>query len=224
MKTMDMAAGGCAMRLHLSAARESLPLVFINGGREDGDEVAALLEDLPLNIAIVDPGKWTDALSPWRSPALNEKMEDFGGKGSELISDYRNSIIPAAEQLVGIKPPFRVIAGYSLAGLWGIYAAWESGLFERVAAVSASLWYEGFLDYLRAKTPAVSLRRVRLSLGDREEKARNPRLAKIGTATREARKIMDEKGIAATLVMTAGGHFTNAAGRMADAIRAAMIQ
>lgn len=224
MKTIDAAAGGHAMRLHLSAAGGSLPLVFINDDIEAGDGVAALLEALPLNIAIVDPGKWIDALSPWPEPALNEKMEDFGGRGSEFIDDYWNSIIPRAEQLVGIKPPFRVIAGYSLAGLWGIYAGWEACLFERVAAASASLWYEGFLDYLRTKTPAVSLRRVQLSLGDREEKAKNPRLARIGAATREAKEIMNEKGVAAELVMTEGGHFNNAASRMADTIRAAIIR
>lgn len=224
MKTIDAAAGGHAMRLHLSAAGGSLPLVFINDDLEAGDGVAALLEDLPLNIAIVDPGQWTDALSPWPEPALNEKMKDFGGRGSELISDYWNSIIPRAEQLAGIKPPFRVIAGYSLAGLWGIYAGWESCLFERVAAASASLWYEGFLDYLRTKTPAVSLRRIQLSLGDREEKAKNPRLARIGAATLEAKEIMNEKGVAAELVMTEGGHFNNAASRLADTIRAAIIR
>lgn len=224
MKIIDAAAGEHAMRLHLSAAGGPLPLVFINDDLEAGDGVAALLEALPLNIAIVDPGQWTDALSPWPEPALNEKMKDFGGRGSELISDYWNSIIPRAEQLAGIKPPFRVIAGYSLAGLWGIYAGWESGLFERVAAASASLWYEGFLDYLRTKTPAVSLRRIQLSLGDREEKAKNPRLARIGAATLEAKEIMNEKGVAAELVMTEGGHFNNAASRLADTIRAAIIR
>lgn len=224
MKIIDAAAGEHAMRLHLSAAGGPLPLVFINDDLEAGDGVAALLEALPLNIAIVDPGQWTDALSPWRSPALNGKMGDFGGRGSELIRAYRKNIVPRAEQLVSLRPPFRVIAGYSLAGLWGIYAGWESCLFERVAAASASLWYEGFLDYLRTKTPAVSLRRIQLSLGDREEKAKNPRLARIGAATLEAKEIMNEKGVAAELVMTEGGHFNNAASRLADTIRAAIIR
>lgn len=224
MKTIDVVVGEHALRLHLSAAGGSLPLVFINDNIEAGDGVATLLEHLPLNIAVVDPGKWTDALSPWPEPALSGKMEDFGGKGWELIRAYWKQIIPKAEQMVIIKPPFRVIAGYSLAGLWGIYAGWESGLFERVAAASASLWYEGFLDYLRTKPPAATLRRIQLSLGDREEKAKNPRLARIGDATREAKDIMNEKGVVAELVMAEGGHFNNAASRLADTIRAAVSQ
>ncbi len=85
MKTIDVAAGGHAMRLHLSAAGGSLPLVFINDDLEAGDGVAALLEDLPLNIAIVDPGQWTDALSPWPEPALNEKMGEVAVSSSVII-------------------------------------------------------------------------------------------------------------------------------------------
>ena len=220
MKTIDVMVGDHAMRLHLSAAGGALPLVFLNDNLESGEGVVALLDDLPLNIAVVDPGVWEDSLSPWPEPALCHGGNKFGGKGRELIRAYWKQIIPKAEQLTIIKPKFRVISGYSLAGLWGVYAGWESGLFERVAVASASLWYDGFTDYLKGKTPAASLERIQLSLGKKEEKARNPRLARIGAATAEAVEVMNQKGVTAKLVMTEGGHFTNAASRLADAIRA----
>ena len=46
-----------------------------------------------------------------------------------------------------------VIAGYSLAGLFALWAAWNSGYFRRVASVSGSLWYPGFTDYIRNNEP-----------------------------------------------------------------------
>ncbi len=222
MKKIDVMVGDHAMRLHLSAAGGSLPLVFINDDIESGDGVAALLDDVPLNIAVVDPGVWEDALSPWPEPGLSVNMAGFGGKGRELIRDYWKKIIPKAEQLVVIKPKFRVISGYSMAGLWAIYAGWESGLFEGVAVASASLWYDGFVDYMKTKAPAASLKRVQMSLGEKEEQTKNPRLATIRTATEEVCGIMKKNGVAAELVMTEGGHFSNAAGRLANAIRATM--
>ncbi|MDO4203945.1 MAG: hypothetical protein Q4D07_05600 [Selenomonadaceae bacterium] len=220
MKSIDVMVDGYAMRLHLSAVGGALPLVFINDNIESGDGVAALLDNLPLNVAVVDPGVWEDALTPWPEPGLSSKGPQFGGKGRDLIRAYWKKIIPKAEQMVVIKPCCRIISGYSLAGLWGVYAGWESGLFERVAVASASLWYEGFLDYLKTKEPASSLRRIHMALGRKEAKARNPRLARIGEATAEARTLMQQKGVTSNLVMTEGGHFTNAASRLADTIRA----
>ena len=104
MKTIDVMVGDHAMRLHLSAAGGSLPLVFLNDNLESGEGVVALLDDLPLNIAVVDPGLWEDLLSPWPEPALCHGGNTFGGKGRELIRAYWKQIIPKAEQLTIIKP------------------------------------------------------------------------------------------------------------------------
>lgn len=46
------------------------------------------------------------------------------------------------------------IFGYSLGGLMALYALCESRSFGLCGALSASLWYEGFLDYLRERAPA----------------------------------------------------------------------
>lgn len=221
MRKLAVKAGDYQIRLYLSNRDEAMPMVFLNDDFESGEAVAELLKDLPLNLAVVEPDSWENQLTPWPAPALQNNSPDFGGKGDSLIEAYREIIIPEVERLTGAKPSLRIIAGHSLAGLWGIYAGWGSGLFQRVAASSASLWYEGFLDYLEKNPPAVSLQMVQMSLGRKEEKARNPRLAKIGTASAEAVEIMKQRGVAAELVMTEGGHFSNVDCRLAETIRRA---
>lgn len=52
--------------------------------------------------------------------------------------------------------------------------------FTGIAAVSPSVWFEGRGEY--AKTNDIQTEKVYLSLGDREEKAKNKRLAAVGGA------------------------------------------
>ena len=60
------------------------------------------------------------------------------------------------------------LGGYSLAGLFSLWACCQSGKFAGIAAASPSVWFPGFLTYLEeneVKSPCIYL-----SLGDKEEK------------------------------------------------------
>ena len=58
---------------------------------------------------------------------------------------------------------------------------------------------------------------VYLSLGDKEEKARNPVMAAVGDRIREAYGLLREQGINATLEWNQGNHFKDADIRTAKA-------
>ena len=58
---------------------------------------------------------------------------------------------------------------------------------------------------------------VYLSLGDKEEKARNPVMATVGACIREASDILKEKGIKTILEWNQGNHFKDADLRTAKA-------
>lgn len=80
---------------------------------------------------------------------------------------------------MGAKPSYLALAGYSLAGLFAIYAACKTDVFSRIVSASGSEWFPGFEEYLKShdfiKKPVC----IYLSLGDIEAKAKNKVLATV---------------------------------------------
>ncbi len=107
------------------------------------------------------------------------------------------------------------IGGYSLAGLFALWAAYQTDLFAGAAAASPSLWFPGFADYM--KEHALKTSRVYLSLGDKEEKARNPVTAAVGDRVRAAYSLLKEQGAECVLEWNEGNHFKDADLRTARA-------
>ena len=172
------------------------------------------------NLLVVDPGDWNDSLSPWPAPACFRGGGAFGGHADRFLQALTESILPAAERKLGLAPTRRALCGYSLAGLFALYALYRTDRFTHIASASGSLWYDDFLDFLRANAPRVPNARVRLSLGDREEFTKNPRLAAVGSATRETVQILRSQHLDVTLTMNPGNHFFEPDARLSRLIEA----
>ena len=65
-----------------------------------------------------------------------------------------------------------------MAGLFSLWAAYQTDAFAGVAAASPSIWFPDFLQYM--KEHDIRTESVYLSLGDREEKTRNPVMTTVG--------------------------------------------
>lgn len=107
------------------------------------------------------------------------------------------------------------IGGYSLAGLFALWAAYQTDIFSGVAAASPSMWFPDFDEYM--KKNEIKTGTVYLSLGDREEKARNPVMATVGDRIREAHALLDELDVNCKLEWNEGNHFKDADIRTAKA-------
>ena len=114
------------------------------------------------------------------------------------------------------------IGGYSLAGLFALWAACQTDIFSGVAAASPSVWFPGFIDYM--KTYKIKSQNVYLSLGDREEKTRNPVMAQIGNCIKEEYRCLLENGINCILEWNKGNHFKEADIRTAKAFAWVMAE
>ena len=149
---------------------------------------------------------WNRDLSPWNAPAVFGD-EAFGDGAAETLSKV----------LAELNDPGKryYIGGYSLAGLFALWAAFQTDRFEGVAAASPSIWFPGFVDYMRDNP--VRARKIYLSLGDREERIRNPIMSSVGDRIRTAYGILQEKGTVCTLEWNKGGHFKDADIRTAAA-------
>lgn len=109
---------------------------------------------------------------------------------------------------------------YSLAGLFALWTAYETDIFSAIASCSGSLWFEQWDEYvLHHQIKHES--NIYLSLGGKEEKTKNPVMARVGDRTRTQERILrnDPKVKQTTLEFNSGGHFADAQKRLAKAVK-----
>ena len=158
--------------------------------------------DFRLIAAKVDD--WNYELSPWKAPAV------FGNE------DFGDGAVRTLEQILTLctdKSRTYYIGGYSLAGLFSLWAAYQTDVFSGIAAASPSVWFPGFLQYM--KEYDMRAKSVYLSLGNREERTRNPLKATVGDCIREGNNLLMMQKIRTILEWNPGNHFKDAGIRTA---------
>lgn len=161
--------------------------------------ISELTGGQPFGLTAVKVHSWNEDLSPWKAPAVFGN-EDFGDGAARTLEELLTEVIPAQSSAKKLY-----IGGYSLAGLFALWAGFQTNVFSGVAAASPSMWFPGFTEYMREHELQVDA--VYLSLGDKEEKTKNQVMKQVGTAIREAHEILQEKGIRCTLEWNSGNHF-----------------
>ena len=162
--------------------------------------------DINFHLIAVKVNNWNTDLSPWKAPAVFGK-EDFGEGAEETLAEIL--------KLCSDKSKTYYIGGYSLAGLFALWAAYRTDIFTGVAAASPSIWFPGFSDYMKEHN--ISTGAVYLSLGDKEEKTRNPVMATVGDRIREAHALLCQQCVRCVLEWNEGNHFKDADVRTASA-------
>ncbi len=158
---------------------------------------------------------WNRELSPWEAPPVFGK-EGFGSGAEDTLAFAERQLIPTVLDRFELDPDTpAVLGGYSLAGLFALWSGYLSGRFAAAAAVSPSVWFPGWIDFAGTGTPKTGA--VYLSLGLKEEKARNPVMARVGDCIRQQhRLLMDTLGPDRTVLeWNEGNHFVDAEKRMA---------
>ena len=149
---------------------------------------------------------WNKDLSPWKAPAVFGR-EDFGEGAGDTLSEILNFCTDKTKNYY--------IGGYSLAGLFALWAVTRTDVFQGAACASPSLWFPGFEEYVRDHE--ILTENVYLSLGDREEKARNPVMAAVGDRVRAMHALLSDRKVHCTLEWNEGNHFRDSELRSAKA-------
>ena len=174
------------------------------------DEILALdrsteIDEKEFALAVFSVRSWNEDLSPWTAPPVFGK-EGFGSGASGtlrfVLEDLCGFLKQRSAQYRDI-PVF--IGGYSLAGLFSLWAVHSSEGFAGAAAVSPSVWFPGWTGY--AETHPCLAQHVYLSLGDKEEKTRSKAMAQVGKAIRREEEILREQGTDCILEWNPGNHF-----------------
>ena len=177
--------------------------------------------DKPFALATLIIEDWNNELTPWGAEPVFGK-EPFGNGAPATLSLIEEKLIPEMEAMFPtLKGAERILGGYSLAALFALWGAYEGRSFTGIAAASPSVWYPGWMVFVRSLKPNAS--KIYLSLGDQEYKSRNRTMATVEDCIREYADILSgTNGIETTLEWNPGNHFVDADKRTAKAFLWAM--
>lgn len=169
-------------------------------------------------LAAFQAADWNRDFSPWEGPAAFGK-DDFAGEGPETLHWLTEEYVPYLRERYGADRPLFLI-GYSLAGLFALWAAYQSDLFSGIACCSGSLWFEGWDEFVTENEVRCECA-VYLSLGGKEEKTDNPVMAMVGDRTREQERLLrkEPRVRSVTLEWNRGGHFADSCRRLAKGVQ-----
>ena len=198
------------------------PIIYLNTFSGEGQKVheAAQAVGCPLfSLVTISNLDWNQDMAPWDSPAAFKNGEPFTGGADDYMRLLVEEIMPRAEKELAGPPAWRGIAGYSLAGLFALYAIYQTDVFSRVGCMSGSLWFPGFKEYIFSHEPKRRPDCIYFSLGDKEAKTRNPILKTVQENTEEIQTFYQNKGIDTVFQLNPGNHFVQGIERTIAGIR-----
>ncbi len=203
------------------AAEPGRPVVYLHTFGREGGKVYQELEKMgspDFTMAAISGMDWNQDMTPWDCPPLSRIDKPCTGGADEYLEILIRRIMPEVEKNIEGEPAWRGISGYSLAGLFAVYAIYQTDLFSRVASMSGSLWFPKIKEYIFSHDMRIRPDCMYFSLGDKECKSRNSYLKTVQDNTVEIQSFYEKQGIDSVFVQNQGGHYTGGVKRTADGI------
>lgn len=174
----------------------------------------AVLSQTPFVLATVELEDWIIDLMPWPDRNISRE-EEAGRHAPDTLHYILDALIPELKRRFGDRPI--ILGGYSLGGLFALWAAGQTDGFKALAAASPSVWIRDWIPYSTKQPPMAEA--IYLSLGEREEHVKNRAIARVGDCLREQYALLQRQmgPGRCTLVWEEGNHFTDNEGRLARA-------
>jgi len=198
------------------------PLVYSIDYHENGQLLLDACKQIGcsgFNLVTVSGLHWNQELSPWAVETVVSKDDRFTGGAPELLPLLTGEIVPQVERQLDMAPSWRCLAGYSLAGLFAVWTAFQTDVFSRILSASGSMWYPRWLEYAREHPLAAPLQGAYLSVGEQESTSRNAVLQTVGERTRAIADLLAERGIPSKFELNPGNHFKNPPLRVVKGIK-----
>ena len=189
------------------------------------DGLKGLSEKHGISIVLIEDVNWNDDLTPWPAVGVFKKAKPFGGKAAAFLDKLTHEIIPETERDLGIEDAERTLLGVSLSGLFAVWSAFNTDAFTNIISISGSLWYDGFIEWMKGQTPSPQLKKICLLLGEKEKNAKEKRMATVEERTLAVADILKENSQATVVFeLVEGTHFSPILPRMERAMMALEVQ
>lgn len=195
----------------------------IKGDLDDG--LKGLSEKFGVSIAVIEAVDWNNDLTPWQAEGVFKKAKPFGGEAAAFLERLTHEIVPETERDLGIEDAERTLLGVSLSGLFAVWSAFNTDAFTNIISLSGSLWYDGFVEWMKEQTPSSQLKKICMLLGEKEKNAKEKRMATVEERSLAAADILKTKSQAAvTFELVEGTHFSPILPRMERAMMTLEVQ
>ena len=171
-------------------------------------EAIKKLSDKPFSLVAFMIKDWNQELTPWAAPAVFGKVP-FGSGAEKTLEFITNQLLPEVQENI----PHLILGGYSLAGLFALWSGYQTDKFDGIVAASPSVWFPKWIEYATDNKPLV--KSIYLSLGDKEEKTKNPVMAQVGNAIRRQNELLTGQMDNTILEWNPGNHFVDSEKRTA---------
>lgn len=210
------------------SSQECYSVVYLNG-EDNIEEIMERVEPYfdkvcrPFILLSIESEDWGRDYTPWAAPALDKKSEPFHGEAANYIEFLTKVIKPFMDENYKTKKESfnTALLGYSLGGLAALYSMYKTEAFGKIGSLSASMWYDGWIEFMKKNHPLNENIKLYISLGKSEEKSRNQRMAKVGNCTRAAFDILkNQLSMEENIILNwnEGGHFTEIPDRFKKAL------
>lgn len=199
------------------------PVVYLHGMDGFARDVLPWLQqkglrDFSLVTITVPSDLWSSILAPWSTPAGWPQYVACTEGAPQYLPVFLEKIVPQAEACL-TKPGERILAGYSLGGLFALWVLFQTPMFTRIACASGSLWFPGFENWFFAhrikKLPAC----IFFSCGEVEYDTDNEYLKAEKPALDAIHAWFQKQGVPTTLELDPGTHYQDVVKRTGLAIQ-----
>jgi len=221
MEVTSEEISGRHVQVYKTTEKEA-PVIYTVDYMENGKSLIEACKSLglaPFQLVTISGIRWDEDLSPWVSDPVVTREDHFTGEADLFLRSLTEEILPYAEGFIGKSAVRRYLAGYSMAGLFAVYAAYNTDVFSRYSSASGSLWYPGLMEYTEANTLPDSAESFYFSIGDRESAVANKALRTTRDNTERLSKLLSERGVQSVFELNPGNHYRDAALRMAKGIK-----
>lgn len=172
--------------------RRLYPAIFV----QDGSYLfAGAVEQARKEVVFIgiEPVNRLDEYTPWEETILDQHSR---GYADDYLTLLETGLIPfiASQYRISTAPEHLGIGGASFGGLLSVYALFtKPEVFGNFICISPSLWYPGFIDFLRQQPAVESPKKLFLYVGGEEGKHHRNILNQMVEKNKEAFPILQEK-------------------------------
>lgn len=161
-----------------------------------------------VSVVVIFGMDWDDDLTPWPSAGVPAGSPPFKGLAPEFLRRIVDNVLPRVEaRLKCLSAPHRILVGISLSGLFALWQWMECDVFDDIASVSGSFWYNGFTDWLAKQQMPARRGRAYFSLGDKEALSPVPQFRVVAQATSKVVTLLEKEKIKVCFRSVPGNHY-----------------